>query len=80
MLLVFVMKNKCLMLCLCEGMKDSKDFALALFDALGRRRRLKVEKINKDELYEFWLQISDQSFDSRLQIFFDMYVLHNCSK
>uniref|UniRef100_A0A2N9GUU5 Uncharacterized protein n=1 Tax=Fagus sylvatica TaxID=28930 RepID=A0A2N9GUU5_FAGSY len=56
----------------CIGMRDSKEFALELFDALGRRRRLKVEKICKDELYEFWSQISDQSFDSRLQIFFDM--------
>ncbi|KAF5734224.1 respiratory burst oxidase G [Tripterygium wilfordii] len=56
----------------CIGMKDSKEFALELFDALGRRRRLKVEKISRDELYEFWSQITDQSFDSRLQIFFDM--------
>lgn len=56
----------------CIGMKDSKEFALELFDALSRRRRLKVEKISKDELHEFWLQITDQSFDSRLQIFFDM--------
>ncbi|KAL7122926.1 hypothetical protein ACP275_01G074700 [Erythranthe tilingii] len=56
----------------CIGMKDSKEFALELFDALGRRRRLKVDKISRDELYEFWSQITDQSFDSRLQIFFDM--------
>ncbi|KAM1636908.1 hypothetical protein ACFX1X_015019 [Malus domestica] len=56
----------------CIGMRDSKEFALELFDALGRRRRMQVEKISKDELYEFWSQISDQSFDSRLQIFFDM--------
>ncbi|CAN1254102.1 Respiratory burst oxidase homolog protein F [Linum perenne] len=57
----------------CIGwMKDSKEFALELFDALGRRRRLKVEKISRDELYEFWAQITDDSFDSRLQIFFDM--------
>lgn len=54
-------------------MKDSKEFALELFDALSRRRRLKVDKICIEELYEFWSQISDQSFDSRLQIFFDMY-------
>lgn len=53
-------------------MKDSKEFALELFDALSRRRRLKTEKISKDELFEFWSQITDQSFDSRLQIFFDM--------
>nr|WOW72686.1 ferric reductase [Mangifera indica] len=56
----------------CIGMRDSKEFALELFDALSRRRRLKVEKISKDELYEYWSQITDQSFDSRLQIFFDM--------
>ncbi|KAF3448632.1 hypothetical protein FNV43_RR09345 [Rhamnella rubrinervis] len=56
----------------CIGMRDSKEFALELLDALGRRRRLKVDKISKEELYEFWSQISDQSFDSRLQIFFDM--------
>ncbi|GMJ06240.1 ARABIDOPSIS THALIANA RESPIRATORY BURST OXIDASE HOMOLOG F, respiratory burst oxidase protein F [Hibiscus trionum] len=56
----------------CIGMKDSKEFALEMFDALSRRRRLKVEKICRDELYEYWSQITDQSFDSRLQIFFDM--------
>ncbi|PPS11724.1 hypothetical protein GOBAR_AA08909 [Gossypium barbadense] len=56
----------------CIGMKDSKEFAQEMFDALSRQRRLKVEKISKDELYEYWSQITDQSFDSRLQIFFDM--------
>ncbi|KAL0693927.1 hypothetical protein Bca4012_061107 [Brassica carinata] len=56
----------------CIGMKDSKEFALELYDALSRRRRLKVEKISHDELYEYWLQINDDSFDSRLQIFFDI--------
>ncbi|KAK4262825.1 hypothetical protein QN277_028331 [Acacia crassicarpa] len=56
----------------CIGMKDSKEFALELFDALGRRRRMKIDKISKDDLHEFWSQITDQSFDSRLQIFFDM--------
>ncbi|KAH6804324.1 respiratory burst oxidase protein F [Perilla frutescens var. frutescens] len=56
----------------CIGMRDSKEFALELFDALSRRRRLRVDKISREELYEFWSQISDQSFDSRLQIFFDM--------
>lgn len=56
----------------CIGMRDSKEFALELFDALSRRRRLKVDKISREELYEYWSQITDQSFDSRLQIFFDM--------
>ncbi|CAL5401568.1 unnamed protein product [Camellia sinensis] len=55
------------------GMRDdSKEFALELFDALSRRRRLNVDKISRDELYEYWSQITDQSFDSRLQIFFDI--------
>ncbi|CAF2050209.1 unnamed protein product [Brassica napus] len=56
----------------CIGMKDSKEFAVSVFDALARRRRQKLEKITKDELHDFWLLISDQSFDARLQIFFDM--------
>ncbi|PSS15435.1 Respiratory burst oxidase protein like [Actinidia chinensis var. chinensis] len=58
----------------CIGMVDSKEFAEGLFDALARRRRQKMGKITKQELYDFWLQISDQSFDARLQIFFDMWV------
>ncbi|EMS59216.1 Respiratory burst oxidase-like protein E [Triticum urartu] len=53
-------------------MVDSKEFAEGIFDALARRRRQSLERITKEELYDFWLQISDQSFDARLQIFFDM--------
>ncbi|KAJ4977635.1 hypothetical protein NE237_008415 [Protea cynaroides] len=46
-----------------------EEFALELFDALNRRRRMKIDKINKEELSEFWSQISYESFDCRLQIF-----------
>lgn len=53
-------------------MADSKEFAVGVFDALARRRRQNIGKITKAELHEFWLQISEQSFDARLQIFFDM--------
>ncbi|KAK4373111.1 hypothetical protein RND71_008495 [Anisodus tanguticus] len=56
----------------CIGMEDSKEFAVGIFDALVRRRRQKMAKISIAELHEFWLQISDQSFHARLQIFFDM--------
>ncbi|KAK1365131.1 respiratory burst oxidase-like [Heracleum sosnowskyi] len=59
----------------CIGMADSKEFALGVFDVLERRRRHQNEKIGhitKAELHDFWLQITDQSFDARLQIFFDM--------
>lgn len=55
-----------------EGMTESREFALELFDTLSRRRRMKVEKICKEELHDIWSQITDESFDSRLQIFFDM--------
>ncbi|KAK4483711.1 hypothetical protein RD792_010913 [Penstemon davidsonii] len=56
----------------CIGMGDSKDFALAVFNVLERRRGQKTGKITKAELHHFWLQISDHSFDARLQIFFEM--------
>lgn len=54
--------------------KDSKEFAGELFRALARRYNIRGDSINKAELKQFWDQISDQSFDSRLQTFFDMYV------
>ncbi|XP_035550222.1 respiratory burst oxidase homolog protein C-like isoform X2 [Juglans regia] len=57
----------------CIGMnEDSKGFAGNLFDALARNRGIEGESINKAQLKEFWDQISDQSFDSRLRTFFDM--------
>ncbi|KAI9084739.1 hypothetical protein K1719_033145 [Acacia pycnantha] len=56
----------------CIGMKESSEFAGELFDALARRRGIVSASITKEELREFWEQITDQSFDSRLQAFFDM--------
>lgn len=56
----------------CIGMKDSRDFAKELFDALARRRGQLLQSVSLNELKEFWFLISDQKFDSRLQIFFDM--------
>ncbi|KAF2311612.1 hypothetical protein GH714_025261 [Hevea brasiliensis] len=58
--------------CECIGMKESKEFAGELFDALARKRNIEGDSISMAELQEFWEQISDQSFDSRLQTFFDM--------
>jgi respiratory burst oxidase len=49
------------------------EFAGELFDALSRRRNISGDTISKAELLEFWDQISDTSFDGRLQTFFDMY-------
>ncbi|KAH7656820.1 NAD(P)H oxidase (H(2)O(2)-forming) protein [Dioscorea alata] len=57
----------------CIGMADSKEFAGELFDALARRRMLDPDNgVTKDQLKGFWEEMSDQNFDSRLQIFFDM--------
>ncbi|CAN1133276.1 Respiratory burst oxidase homolog protein C [Linum perenne] len=56
----------------CIGMKESKEFALELYDTLARKRNIQRDSISKYELKEFWDQISNQSFDSRLQTFFDM--------
>eukprot|EP00252_Welwitschia_mirabilis_P013187 TRINITY_DN2910_c0_g1_i1.p1 TRINITY_DN2910_c0_g1~~TRINITY_DN2910_c0_g1_i1.p1 ORF type:complete len:661 (-),score=80.23 TRINITY_DN2910_c0_g1_i1:1216-3198(-) len=56
----------------CIGMKESNEFAEELFDGLARRRGIDQKSIAKDELKEFWEQIRDESFDARLQTFFDM--------
>ncbi|CAN4100145.1 unnamed protein product [Withania somnifera] len=57
----------------CIGMnRESKEFALELFDALARRRNITSHCISREQLQEFWDQITDQSFDSRLRTFFDM--------
>ncbi|KAE8728428.1 Respiratory burst oxidase-like protein C [Hibiscus syriacus] len=56
----------------CIGMKQSKEFAGELFQALARRHNVTGDYIHKIQLKQFWDQISDESFDSRLQTFFDM--------
>ncbi|KAK1320791.1 hypothetical protein QJS10_CPA03g01382 [Acorus calamus] len=57
----------------CIGMSDSKEFAEELFTALARRRNLEpASGVSKEQLREFWEEMTDQNFDSRLQIFFDM--------
>ncbi|RRT85083.1 hypothetical protein BHE74_00007899 [Ensete ventricosum] len=56
----------------CVGMVGSEEFAGEVFDALARRRGITAAVLKKEELREFWEQLSDQSFDARLQTFFDM--------
>ncbi|KAL5795404.1 hypothetical protein ACOSQ2_000224 [Xanthoceras sorbifolium] len=59
--------------CIAAGMNnESKEFAGELFDALIGRHSIGGDSITKDQLKEFWDRISDRSFDSRLQTFFDM--------
>jgi respiratory burst oxidase len=54
------------------GMENSEEFAVQMFDALARRRGITKQVLTKDELREFWEQLTDQGFDGRLQTFFDM--------
>lgn len=58
----------------CIGMMESEEFALELLDALARRKGLEKHpcNISKVALHEYWLQITDKSFRSRTQIFFDL--------
>ncbi|KAK8552483.1 hypothetical protein V6N13_120882 [Hibiscus sabdariffa] len=56
----------------CIGMNQSKEFATELYQALARRHNVTGDSVNKTQLKQFWDQISDESFDSRLQTFFDM--------
>lgn len=51
---------------------NSKEFAGELFKALARKHNITGDSITKAQLKLFWDQISDESFDSRLQTFFDM--------
>lgn len=55
---------------MCTGMKESKEFANELFDALVRCKGEKVNSISKQELYQYWLVIANKSFDGRMQMFF----------
>jgi hypothetical protein len=56
-------------------MEGSDEFALQVFDSLARKRGIVKEVLTKDELKDFWEQLSDQGFDNRLQTFFDMLVI-----
>ncbi|XP_071733407.1 respiratory burst oxidase homolog protein C-like isoform X2 [Rutidosis leptorrhynchoides] len=57
----------------CIGMnKESEEFAGDLFDSLTRKRNIDGGMINKQQLKEFWEQINDQGFDSRLRTFVEM--------
>ena len=56
-----------------KGMADSKEFASEVFVALSRRRHINPDDgVLKEQLKEFWEEMTDQNFDSRLRIFFDM--------
>ncbi|KAH9605057.1 hypothetical protein KSS87_011910 [Heliosperma pusillum] len=55
----------------CIGMNE-KEFARELFDALARKRGIVTETITKRQLRDFWEELSNQSFDARMRLYFDM--------
>ena len=69
LLLLLLLMKACWVVC--AGMNE-KEFAGELFDALARRRGIVTGTITKPQLRDFWEQLSDQSFDARIQTFFDM--------
>ncbi|XP_028763556.1 respiratory burst oxidase homolog protein A-like isoform X1 [Neltuma alba] len=55
----------------CIGMQQSLEFANELLRALRGGRDWKVD-ITKSDMRRFWFRMKDDSFDSRMRIFFDM--------
>ncbi|RDX91801.1 Respiratory burst oxidase-like protein E, partial [Mucuna pruriens] len=55
----------------CLGMQSSPDFANELLSALRGGKDWK-SNITKTDLYNLWFQMKDNSFNSRMRIFFDM--------
>ncbi|KAL5712994.1 hypothetical protein ACHQM5_015113 [Ranunculus cassubicifolius] len=56
----------------CIGMMGSEEFTGHLFDALARRKGVTSSTVSKGQLHQMWDQLTDKSFDARLQTFFDM--------
>ncbi|CAJ2641340.1 unnamed protein product [Trifolium pratense] len=52
--------------------KGSENFGGELFDGMCRRKHMVQDSIDKAVMKEFWEQISEPKFDSRLKTFFDM--------
>ncbi|KHN48740.1 Respiratory burst oxidase like protein F [Glycine soja] len=55
----------------CIGMQSSPEFANELLRALRRGKGWK-SNITKTDLYHLWFRMKDNSFNSRMRIFFDM--------
>ncbi|KAK9075794.1 hypothetical protein SSX86_004123 [Deinandra increscens subsp. villosa] len=58
---------------ICLGMADSIEFAGELYDAMARRRNINVEDgLTKEQVRDFWEEMTKKDLDARLSIFFDM--------
>lgn len=55
------------------GMGDSIEFAGELYDAMARRRNIDGEEgLTKEQVRDFWEEMTKKDLDARLSIFFDM--------
>lgn len=55
------------------GMGDSIEFAGELYDAMARRRNIDAEDgLTKEQVRDFWEEMTKKDLDARLSIFFDM--------
>lgn len=69
----FFVELFCLCFCMVEGMGDSIEFAGELYDAMARRRNIDAEGgLTKDQVRDFWEEMTKKDLDARLSIFFDM--------
>ncbi|KAJ0911604.1 putative NAD(P)H oxidase (H(2)O(2)-forming) [Helianthus annuus] len=58
---------------ICLGMGDSIEFAGELYDAMARRRNIDGEEgLTKEQVRDFWEEMTKKDLDARLSIFFDM--------
>ncbi|KAJ9548345.1 hypothetical protein OSB04_020888 [Centaurea solstitialis] len=55
------------------GMGDSIEFAGELYDAMARRRNIDGDEgLTKEQVKDFWQEMTKKDLDARLSIFFDM--------
>ncbi|XP_024967933.1 putative respiratory burst oxidase homolog protein H [Cynara cardunculus var. scolymus] len=58
---------------ICVGMGDSIEFAGELYDAMARRRNIDGDGgLTKEQVKDFWQEMTKKDLDARLSIFFDM--------
>ncbi|KAJ9548144.1 hypothetical protein OSB04_020687 [Centaurea solstitialis] len=58
---------------ICVGMGEGNEFSGELFDALARRKGIDTsEGITKEQVKEFWQELTKEDLSTRVQIFFDM--------
>ncbi|KAJ4974175.1 hypothetical protein NE237_007349 [Protea cynaroides] len=60
----------------CIGMEETPEFAEELLESLEGRSSNRDDRqleITKPQFHEYWIRITDPSFNSRIRIFFDLF-------